>query len=600
MTLARTEVKKENQWNVEAIYPDLKAWQKDFDALVKEGNVKADSILAYRGKLGDGADVLKKAIEESIKLERKLSVLYTYAHLKHDEDIAEPEHKAALSKIRNALNNLETQLSWFEPELIALDEAKIKSYLESKELKDYRFHLEKTFRQKPHTLPYEQERLISLSSLALSTPHKAFSSMNDADLKFGEAIDSHGKSYPLTHGSYQVLLRSQDRELRKNAFTTYHSKFESFENTMAELLNGAVQRNVFNARARNFKSSLDAALFPNHIDTGVYKKLIETVKANLQPLFRYFDVRKKMLKLDEIHLYDMAVPLTPSFDLKVTYPEAEELLIKSFAPLGPEYVKEIEKGLKNDRWVDRYENQNKRSGAYSSGCYDTNPYILMNYKDILRDVFTLAHEAGHSMHSLLSRKHQPYQYGNYPIFLAEVASTFNEELLNTHLLNKSQNKEEQIFLISQKLDDIRATLFRQTMFAEFELKIHEMAENNIPLTPQALKALYIELTKSYFGPHVVIDKEIEIEWARIPHFYYNFYVFQYATGISAALALANRVLKGGAKEREAYLGFLKSGSSDYPIETLEKAGVDMSSPAPVKEAIDYFGNLVDKLSSLTK
>lgn len=600
MTLARTEVEKENRWNVEAIYPNLNAWQKDFDLYVKDGKVKADAILAYQGKLGESAETLKKAIEESIKLDRKLSVLYTYAHLKHDEDIAEGEHKVAFSKIRNAMNDFALQLSWFEPELLALDDAKIKSYLASDTLKDYKFHLEKTFRLKEHTLPFEQERLMALSANATSTAHKAFSSMNDADLRFGEATDSAGKAHLITHGSYQVLLRSQDRELRKSAFNTYHNTFKGFENTMAELLNGAVQRNVFNARARNFKSSLEAALYPNHIDTKVYKQLIETVKSNLDPLYRYFDVRKKMLKLDEIHLYDMAVPLTPSFDLKVPYGEAEELLIKSFAPLGPEYVKEIEKGLKTDRWVDRYENKNKRSGAYSSGCYDTNPYILMNYKDILRDVFTLAHEAGHSMHSLLSNKHQPYHYGSYPIFLAEVASTFNEELLNTHLIKKSQNKEEQIFLVSQKLDDIRATLFRQTMFAEFELKIHEMAENNIPLTPQSLKELYYELTKTYFGPGVVIDKEIEIEWARIPHFYYNFYVFQYATGISAALALANRVLKGGAKERDEYLGFLKSGCSDFPIETLGKAGVDMSSPAPVKEAINYFGNLVDKLSTLTK
>jgi oligoendopeptidase F len=596
----RSEVTKENRWKVEAIFNDLEDWKKALNSLLKDNKLNLTNLLQYKGKLHEGPEVLKKSLDANFNLERQLTKLYTYAHLRHDEDIADTENKGAFIQMMGVMNDYGVGMSWFEPELLSLSEEKMKEYLNSPALKDFRFHLEKIFRMKPHTLSKEEERLIALSGNALSTSYKTFSALNDADLKFGEAIDSNNKVYPITHGNYQVLLRSPDRTLRQNAFETYHHVFAQYQNTLAELLRGAVERNIFNARARRFPSALDAALYPNKIDPKVYRQLISTVKQNLKPLYRYFDLRKKILGLDDIHLFDMMVPLTPSLDMKVEYPDAEKLLIDAFKPLGSDYTSAIEKGLKSDRWVDRYENKNKRSGAYSSGCYDTDPYILMNYKNLMRDVFTLAHEAGHSMHSLLTRKTQPYHYGDYPIFLAEVASTFNEELLNHHLLNTLKSDQEKIFLITQKLDDIRGTLFRQTMFAEFELKIHEMAEQNIPLTPQALKTTYYELAKEYFGPGVVVDDIIAIEWSRIPHFYYNFYVFQYATGVSAALALANKVLKGGANDQEAYLNFLRSGSSRYPIETLEQAGVRMDSPEPIMGAINYFDDLVTKLSTLIK
>lgn len=599
MTMTRDDVKEEDRWNVEAIYPSLKDWEADYSKFLNGQNkLEISKLLKFKGRLGESPETLKQFIDEYYRFDRKISVLYTYAHLRHDEDITNTDYKTSLSKIVQLLHTFSQEMSWFEPELTNLSDETIKYFLEAPVLKDYRFALEKIFRFKKHILPPEQEELLALAGPALSTANKAFSALNDADLKFGEAIDSEGKSHPITHGSYQVLLKSQDRTLRENAFKTYFGVYDGYENTLAELINGAVQRNVYNAKARKYKSALEAALFANNIDPSVYHSLIETVKSNLKPLHDYYALRKKILKLPEIHLYDMSVPLTKSVDIRLPYDEAEQSLIEAFKPLGSEYQGFLEKGLKTDRWVDRYENKNKRSGAYSSGCYDTSPYILMNYKSLLRDVFTLAHEAGHSMHSFYTRKNQPYQYGDYPIFLAEVASTFNEELLSQYFIKKLTSKEERIFLITEKLDDIRATLFRQTMFAEFELKIHSMAENHIPLTPQSLSEVYYELAKTYFGENVVVDDLINIEWGRIPHFYYNFYVFQYATGISAALALATRVMNGGKKEQEEYLAFLKSGSSKYPIETLKLAGVDMSSPAPVVSAINHFAKLTQELSSL--
>lgn len=589
---ARSEVAKEDQWKVEAIYPDLKAWKEAFSRFNPE------KINLYKGRLGESPAILKEALETILGYERKLAGLYTYVHLKHDEDITENEHKAALGQIQSTLFDFARRISWFEPELIELSDEKQKDYLNSPILREYHFHLEKIFRLKKHTLPHEKEEIVALAMKAMQTPHKAFSAMNDADLSFPEVVDQQGNLHPLTHGSYQVMLRSRDRLLRENAFKSYHKRFEDYENTFAELVSGAVERNVFNAKSHQFSSALDAALYPKNIDTQVYLALIDTVRKNIVALHEYYALREKVLDLKPLHIWDQQVPITPELEIKMGYRDAEETILEAIQPLGSDYLEMLRKGFKEERWVDRYENKNKRSGAYSSGSYDTQPYILMNYKNLLRDVFTLAHEAGHSMHSLLSHKHQPYHYGDYPIFLAEVASTFNEELLSRHLLKKATQKEEKIFLINQKLEDIRATLFRQTMFAEFELKIHQLAEKDTPLTPQKLKEEYLALNEFYYGKGVVVDKEIAIEWARIPHFYYNFYVFQYATGISAALALAERVVTGGETERAAYLSFLKSGCSRYPIDTLKLAGVDMTSEQPVKAAIETFRRLTQELAVL--
>ncbi len=600
MAKSRNEVSAADRWNVEALYKDANEWNLAFNTLVKESkqsDQKWPKIAAFKGKLSDGPQVLKGALDTMFDLQRELTKLYTYAHLRHDEEITNDENKTNFQKSVALFHDYSENCAWFDPEVLALSDDKIQEYLNSPLVSPYKFHIEKMVRVKKHTLKETEEALLAMSAKALQSSHQAFSAINDADFKFGKVKDSQGNSFDLTHGSYGMHIRSHDRVLRENAFKGLLGKYQSFQNTLCELLNGTIQSHIFNAKARGYSSCLEAALFPKNIDTSVYASLITAVSEKLPTsLHRYMDLREKVLGVGKLHLYDMYNPLIKAIDIKMSYEEAEEIVIESVLPLGKEYQDLLKQGFKEKRWVDRYENENKRSGAYSSGCYDSSPYILMNYKGILRDVFTLAHEAGHSMHSLLTHTHQPYQYGNYPIFLAEVASTFNEDLLMRLMLTRAKSKEERIFLLNEKIEDIRGTLFRQTMFAEFELFLHEMGEKEVPLTPKLLNDYYLTLNRKYFGPNVILTDEIAVEWARIPHFYYNFYVYQYATGISAAIALSEKVTSGKGAEQQDYLAFLKSGSSRYPIETLKKAGVNMQETAPVKAAIDKFSSMVDQLA----
>lgn len=598
MVVERSAVQKGDCWNVEALFPDQAAWQKQFDAAAQQDKPRWPKLLDFKGKLGKDPLVLKELLNLSFSIEKNLSNLYTYAHLRHDEELTIDANKSCYGKICSLFNDYSEEMSWMEPELLALDEETLNSLLNAPELKEYRFYLEKIVRLKKYTLSGEMEALMAKTGKALQAVSKAYSAINDADFKFGEVVDGKGNKRELTHAQYGIYIRDQDRVLRKNAFKQMHGQYSKYENTLCELLNGQIQSHIFNARARGYKSSLDAALYPHNIDVEVYHALVEAANSEISALHRAVDLRKKTLGVDELHLYDMYVPLTSEVDIQMPYDEAVDAIIESVAPLGTEYQNLLKKGFKDDRWVDRYENNNKRSGAYSSGSYDSMPYILMNYKGQIRDVFTLAHEAGHSMHSLLTHKHQPYQYGHYSIFLAEVASTFNEELLMQLLLKRAKTEEEKIYFINQKVEDIRTTLFRQTMFAEFELLIHTLAEREIPLTPALLKQEYRKLNEKYFGPSAVIDDEIDIEWSRIPHFYYNFYVYQYSTGISAALALSERVVKGGEQERNDYLAFLKGGSSRYPIDMLKVAGINMREPAPIKAAIGRFSSLITELGGL--
>ncbi len=601
MTIKRKDVAKSDTWNIEALYPTLKAWEKDFKTVCKVQKPPFFSEMkCFQGTLATSAKQLKAALDTFFGMERKLRKLYTYAHLRHDEDIAEETYKKAYDQITSLYHAFAQENSWLQPEILAIAPATLKKYTKDSKLKEYDFFLEQVVRLKPHTLNENEEKLLALADQALDAPHRAFSAMTDADFKFGDILDKDGKKMPLTHASFGLYLRSQDRTLRKNAFSTLLGKYQQYENSLTELTSGQMQKHLFHARARNYDSCLDAALFPKNVDPKVYHSLIAAVHENIGALHKYMKLRKKVLGLKEMHLYDAYVPLVDSFDMKLSYKEGEELVIDSVAPLGSDYQQALKAGFKTDRWVDRYENLNKRSGAYSSGCYDSMPYILMNYKGILRDVFTLAHEAGHSMHSMLSRKTQPYHYSDYTIFVAEVASTFNEELLMTKLIQKAKTKKEKAFLINEKLEDIRGTMFRQTMFAEFELFMHQQVEKREPLTPALLKKEYERLNRYYFGKDVAMDPLIASEWSRIPHFYYGFYVYQYATGISAALALASRVLSGGKKERQDYLNFLQSGSSDYPLELLKKAGVDMRTTEPVTKAIQKFSALTDELEALLK
>lgn len=596
MAKERKEISKNDQWNVEALYPSLEAWEADFQKQAGHGTApRWPDIARYRGHLQEGPHLLQELLHRVFTLDRHLSKLYTYAHLRHDEDVTSESEKTAYEKVTALLYDCKQELSWIEPEILHLPQEKITDYLESPLLKEYRTHLEKIVRSKPHTLGEKEEELLALSSKAVQGPRKTFNALNYADLKFPNIEDSQGRSLELTQGKYGLYLRDADRKLREEAFKTLHRGYAAFENTISETLSGAIQTHVFEARARKFSSCLEAALFPHQIDPEVYHALIRTVRKHLPVLHRYLDLRKRLLNVSELHLYDLYVPLVADIDLHTDYSQAEQLTIDAMAPLGEEYQALLSQGLKEGRWVDRYENARKRTGAYSSGCYDSMPYILMNYQGTLSDVMTLTHEAGHSMHTLFSCKHQPYQYSQYPIFVAEVASTFHENLLMRYLINQEKDEEKVCYLINQKLEGIRTTLFRQTMFAEFELAVHEYAEKGVPLTPHLFKETYLKLNRDYFGPNVVIDEEIAWEWSRIPHFYSDFYVYQYATGISAAHALSDLVITGGKAAREKYLTFLSSGSSRYPIDLLQLAGVDMKTGEAIESTIRHFDELISLL-----
>lgn len=601
MAKERKDIPLEDRWNVEALYPTIEDWKKDFTKWSREGkDPRWPEIAKFRGKLHESPETLHALMGLYFEIDRHLSRIYTYAHLKHDEDIGNDTYKKAFSEMLAVFSEFSKETSWIEPEILQIPDEVLSKFLKSKILEDYRIHLEKIIRLKPHTLTADKEELLALMQRSLQTAAQSFNAFNNADLKFPPVKDKNGKDRELTHGSYQMYMKDQDRILREGAFKTLHKSFLGFENTLCELINGHVQNHLFQSKARKYSSCLEAALFSNQIPVSVYFSLIDAVRKNLGTLHKYVGLRKKLLKYDTLHLYDMSVPLVADVDMSMSYSEAENLVIESVAPLGKEYQKILEKGLKVDRWVDRFENVRKRSGAYSSGTYDSMPYILMNYHGTFRDVMTLAHEAGHSMQTYLSAKHQKYQYSGYSIFVAEVASTFHEELVFRHLMEKAKSKEQKCYLINQKIDDIRSTLFRQAMFAEFELSIHKSAEEGIPLTPTLLKGIFRKLNQDYFGDKIQIDHEIDIEWSRIPHFYSNFYVYQYATGISAALALVDKVEKGGEKARDRYLAFLSGGSSKEPLEILKMAGVDMKEPDAVDAAIGRFSTLVEELSELMK
>ena len=590
MLPSRSQVAAKNKWNVEALYPDPDQCMEDL-SLIK-GNETAPhwpSLVSYQGQLSDPVK-MAEFLEQYLAFERKIEKLYTYAHLRFDEDLDNDQFKTNNGLISGLAQDFRFEMSWFEPEILSLNP----EVMNDPKLKPYKFYFDQILRAKSHTLTPDKEALLALSGKALSASSKAFSALSNADMTFKPAVDSNGKEHPLSNGSYGSLMQSPDRNLRKTAVLNLHQGYGDHLNTFCELLQGQMQVHSFNAKARSFSDSITAALFSKNIDPKVVRQLIATVKSNRHLMEEYIALRKSALNLDEIHTYDMGCPIVADVDMKMSYEEACATVISSVAPLGAEYQGALSQGLLQDGWVDAFENQKKRSGAYSSGCYDSMPYILMNFHNTVNDTMTLAHEAGHSMHSYLSRKNQPYLYSQYTIFVAEVASTFNEQLLLDELMKKAKTKKEKAYLISDQIDRIRGTLFRQTMFAEFELKIHEMVEQGQPLTPALLNKMYVELLRDYYGPNIVIDKEVEFEWARIPHFYYNFYVYQYATGISAAMALHEKALQS-TEARDRYLNFLCSGGSKYPLDLLKDAGVDMTSSAPIESAMKRFGYLVQEL-----
>ncbi|WP_210610978.1 oligoendopeptidase F [Priestia flexa] len=590
----RSEIKIEDTWRLEDIFETDEAWEKEFQAV----KALVPEMEQYRGKLGESADTLFKALQQQDELTMRVSKLYTYAHMRYDQDTTNSFYQGLNDRIKTLYTEIASALSYVTPELLAVDEETLKQYLEeSKDLQLYAHALDEVNRERPHILSESEEAILAQASEALGSSSNTFGMLNNADLEFPSIKDENGEEVEITHGRYIRFLESSDRRVREDAFKAVYDTYGKFKNTFASTLSGTVKKDNFSAKVRNYESARHAALSANNIPEEVYDNLVATVNEYLPLLQRYIDLRKKVLGVDELHMYDLYTPLVQDVKMEIPYSEAKDYLLKGLAPLGEEYISILKEGFEN-RWVDVHENKGKRSGAYSSGTYGTNPYILMNWQDNVNNLFTLAHEFGHSVHSYYTRKEQPYPYGDYSIFVAEVASTCNEALLNDYLLKTIDDEKKRLYLLNHYLEGFRGTVFRQTMFAEFEHEIHVRAQNGEPLTPELLTKLYYDLNKKYFGDNLVIDEEIGLEWARIPHFYYNYYVYQYATGFSAAAALSKQILEEGDAAVERYLGFLKAGSSDYPIEVLKRAGVDMTTAEPIKEALEVFKEKLEEMERL--
>jgi len=591
---SRSQVNVVDTWDLKPLYKSDAAWQRAFTELEKG----VTAFERYRGKLGTSAKVLRACCDTENELDQLAERLSYYAFLKSAEDVANSTYQGMVGQFMNLATRVQEATSFISPEIQSIPKAKMSKMLKSSLLKDYRYALEKLLRYRPHILSQKEERLLAMQGEVSGTARKVFDQLHDADMKFGTLKDENGRETELTNGSFRVFLDSSKRSLRKKASEQFYAAYGAHENSLAATLSSSVLQDVYQARVRNHPSALEGALFSDDVPVSVYTNLIDTVHNHLGTVHRYLDVRRKALKVKELHFYDTYVPIVEMPRPKYPYQKAADTIVEAFKPLGTPYCKALKAGL-DGRWVDRYENQGKRSGAFSAGGYVGPPYMLMNYQaEGMDSMFTLAHEAGHSMHTYYSARNQPYQYYGYTIFVAEVASTFNEMLLFRHLFDKAKNKTMRAFLINKQIDDLRATIVRQTMFAEYEKIIHEAAEAGEPLTLERLKHDYRGLLEAYFGPKFVIDDILELESLRIPHFYSAFYVYKYATGMSAAIALSKMVLKGGAKERDRYLNFLKSGGSKFPLELLRDAGVDMSKPEPVDVAMQHFAGLVDELESL--
>ncbi|WP_374711944.1 oligoendopeptidase F [Symbiobacterium terraclitae] len=594
--LKRQDVPAEHKWDLDSVYPTTQAWEEDYarvEAMVPQ-------LTAYQGRLGESAGVLLEALRKRDELFQLLERVAVFAHMKEDEDTTNSTYQALSTRGQSLYARVTAAGSFMTPEILAIPSETIRAWLDQNpDLAAYRHELEDLLREKEHVRSPEVEELLAQMSEVGGAPRDIFGKLNHADMKFPRIKDEEGKEVELTHGRYLRFLESPVREVRKAAFDALYGTYAKFRNTLAATYSNSVKKDVVYARARRYPSARAAALSSTNVPESVYDNLIEAVHRNLPSLHRYVQLRRKLLKLDELHMYDLYTPMVAEVDKKIPYAEAVETILKALEPLGEEYCEVARKGLTTDRWVDIYENVGKRSGAYSFGAYTTKPFILMNYQETLDSMFTLAHELGHSMHSYFTRRHQPYHYGNYTIFVAEVASTFNEALLTDYLLKQTDDPKLKMYLINHQLESFRTTLYRQTMFAEFEHITHQRSEKGEALTADLLDEIYYGLNKQYYGTEgMAIDEAIALEWARIPHFYSAFYVYQYATGISAAVALSRQVLTEGKPAVDRYLTFLKSGSSDYSTNLLARAGVDMTSPEPVQQALDVFASLLDEMERL--
>lgn len=592
----REEVPEELTWDLTTIFPSDEAFEEaflDLQKMTEESN-------QFKGRLAESSQILFEALQFRDKAYDLISNLYVYAHLKMDQDTANAKYQGLYSRAGSLATKLMSALSYYDPEILAMDESVLKQFLnENKDLQLYAHLLEELNLSRPYILSEKEEALLANAGEVLGSSSNTFNTLNNADMKFPSIKDENGEEIEITHGRYGKLLESNDPRVRRDAFFGVYSVYEGLKNTLASTLNGQVKKSNFYAATRGYKSAREAALSSNHIPETVYDALLNSVNTNANLLHRYVKLRKELLGLDELHMYDLYTPLSDDVNLEFTYDEAKELVLEALKPLGEEYQSILKEAF-DSRWIDVIENKGKRSGAYSSGSYSTSPYILLNWQDNINNVYTLAHELGHSVHSYYTRKNQPFVYGDYSIFLAEVASTTNENLLTDYLLKKYDDPKVRAYLLNHYLDGFKGTVFRQTQFAEFEHAIHQADQNGTALTADYLTETYFDINKKYYGEDMVYDTEIGYEWSRIPHFYMNYYVFQYATGFSAASALSAKILLEGQEAVTAYIDFLKAGSSDYPIEVLKKAGVDMTTPDPVNDALKVFEQRLDELEKLVK
>ena len=589
----RTEVLPGDTWDLTPLFADDAAWEAEFNTLA----ARHGEVASFRGTLARSARDLLDLLEVEKSLDRSSERLGQYAGLRLSEDGSDATALDREGRLQSLGAKISEACSWVSPEIQAIPDAQFDAYLADPLLREWVLPLLRLRRLKPHTLSNGEERLLALSMPALAGHHETFSQLTNVDMSFGKVLDDRGQEIELTQSSFSSLLQRPDREVRRKAFDAFYAEFSDHRYTLASALSSSVKADVFLARARNYSSALEASLFVDDVPVSVYDSLIGAVRERLPVLHRYYALRQRVFNLPDLHVYDTYAPLVSAVQSDVSFDEAIEKVLHSLKPLGSEYTETLAQGLRKDRWCDRYENKGKRSGAFSSGTYEGPPYILMNYKsDVFSDIYTLTHEAGHSMHTWYAARAQSFQTYHYPIFLAEVASTFNEILLTEHLLSETTDRATRAYLLNRQIDDLRGTLFRQTMFAEFEKSIHAAEEAGEALTLQSFRKIYRDLLDTYFGPGVVIDEVLELECLRIPHFYSAFYVYKYATGISAAITLATQVLATGDTTR--YLAFLKSGGSKFPIETLADAGVDMRSPAPVEAAMALFERRVAELEEL--
>lgn len=590
----RDEIPEELTWDLTVIFPSDEAFESAYQEVEKD----IETVKQYEGRLNEGAGAFKEALESILETSRRLENVYVYAHLKNDQDTSNSTYQAMYDRAQMLATKAAEAISWFEPEVLSLDPAQLSGYFsENEELKQYAHYIERLTANREHVLSAEMEALLAGASDIFSASSRTFSVLNNADIQFPVVKDENGEDVQLSHGVYGQLMESTNREVRESAFKNLYKVYGDLKNTFASTLQGNVRYHNYSAKVHNYSSARARALAANHIPESVHETLIQVVNEHLPSFHRYMALRKKLLNVDKLHMYDLYNPLTGEASLKYSYEEAKEETLKGLAPLGAEY-KEVLESAFSDRWIDVVENSGKRSGAYSSGAYDTNPYILLNWHDSLNHLYTLVHELGHSVHSYFTRTNQPYVYGDYSIFLAEIASTTNENILTDYLLKHTTDPKDRAYVLNHYLDGFKGTVFRQTQFAEFEHFMHEEAAKGTPLTADFLSTSYAELNAKYYGPSVERDPEIALEWARIPHFYYNYYVYQYATGFCAATALADEIVNEEEGALDRYLTYLKSGNSDFPIEVMKKAGVDMTQKEYLERAMKVFESRLDELESL--